>query len=208
MLITGASGAGKSTVRRAVEPALASATVCVELRHVAAVTAPLTLAWRQQATEAAVQFALELQGERRHVLLSGDPVAAAEVVAAPSAPQLEGIAVCLLDLDAEEQAARLAARGDDPALLPHHQAFAEWMRRHADDPRQDLHVLMTGGWDAMRWERLSMPALRCRMETIDTAGRSSDQVAASVLSWCRRVLDGNAPIIHAPRDSVTDPADG
>ena len=52
-------------------------------------------------------------------------MAAAEVVAAPSASALEGLAVCLLDVSPEVQAARLTARGDDPSLLVHHQAFAD-----------------------------------------------------------------------------------
>jgi hypothetical protein len=197
MLVTGASGAGKSTVRQAVAPSLAPATVCIELRDVAAPPARPTLAWRQRAAEAAVRLALDLQARGRHLLLAGDPVAAAEVVAAPSAPELAGIAACLLDVSPGAQAARLDARGDDPALLRHHQAFAEWMRAHAGDPRHNLHVLSTGGWDAMRWDRLSRPDLEWRMETIDTTDRPVDEVAADVVGWCRRAIDGTAPIVRA-----------
>jgi hypothetical protein len=152
----------------------------------------LTLEGRQRATESAVRLALELQTEGRHLLLSGDPVAAGEVVAAPSAARLDGIAACLLDVSAEAQATRLAARGDDPALLRDHQAFARWMRQHARDPNHDLHVLRTGGWDAMRWDRLASPDLRWRVETIDTTDRPAPEVSAEVISWCHRVLDGPA----------------
>jgi hypothetical protein len=55
------------------------------------------LVWRQRATEAVVQQALKLQAQGRHLLLSGDPVAAGEVLATPSAVGLDGVAVCLLD---------------------------------------------------------------------------------------------------------------
>lgn len=47
---------------------------------------------------------------------------------------LEAIAVCLIDVTAEVQAPRLTARGDDPALLMHHRAFADWMRHQARGP--------------------------------------------------------------------------
>jgi hypothetical protein len=104
--------------------------------------------------EIVVQRAVGLQAEGRHLLLAGDPVAAGEVVAAPSADKLDAIAACLLDVNAETQTARLTQRGDDPRLFDDHRAFADWMRGHARDPRHMPHVLTTNGWEAMRWERL------------------------------------------------------
>jgi hypothetical protein len=195
LLITGASGAGKSSVRAAIAPALAPAVECVELRDIVPIPAVPTLAWRQQATEAVVRRALDLQASGRHLLLSGDPVAAAEVVAAPSAPALEGVAVCLLDVSPDVQARRLADRGDDPSLLVHHQAFAEWMRRHASDPMHMPHVLTTGGWDEMRWDRLTRPTFGWSIHRIDTSVMSRQAVAEAVLDWCRRVLAGDEPTL-------------
>jgi hypothetical protein len=98
--------------------------------------------------------AVELQSSGRHLLLAGDPIPAAEVVAAPSAPRLDAIAVCLLDATPEAQAERLATRGDPAELLVHHQAFAEWMRRQASDPLYMTHVVCDAGWEQMRWDRL------------------------------------------------------
>jgi hypothetical protein len=95
----------------------------VELFDIMAVPALPDKAWRQRATEAVVRRALDLQAHRRH-LPSGDPVAAGEVLAALPAVGLDGIAVCLLDVSADAQVARLTHRGDDPSLMPHHQAFA------------------------------------------------------------------------------------
>src|ERR1035441_8712826 len=141
LLVTGASGAGKSTVRRAAARELSPEVECVELYDIVGVPAFPDIAWRQRATEAVVQRALELQAEGRHLLPSGDPVAAGEVLAVPSAVGLDGVAVCLLDVSPDAQAARLTRRGDDPSLLSHHQAFAEWMRSHARDPRHMPHVL-------------------------------------------------------------------
>ena len=133
LLLTGSSGAGKSTVRRLIARELAPDTECVELGHVVSFPPVPTIAWRQAATEAVVQRALALKAEGRHLLLAGDPVAAGEVVAAPSADKLDACAACLLDVDPDVQAARLAQRGDDPRLLADHIAFADWMRGHAKD---------------------------------------------------------------------------
>src|SRR4051812_49599841 len=52
LLITGASGAGKSSVRTAIARELCPVVECVELRDVVAVPGAPTLAWRQRATEA------------------------------------------------------------------------------------------------------------------------------------------------------------
>jgi ABC-type multidrug transport system fused ATPase/permease subunit len=128
LLVTGASGAGKSTARLAVTPVLSPDVECVELHDIIDVPARPTLAWRQQATEVAVQRALALQDEHRHLLLSGDPVAAGEVLAAPSAVYLHGVAACLLDVSPGVQSARLNRRGDAPALMADH---------HAPDARSD-----------------------------------------------------------------------
>lgn len=197
LLVTGASGAGKSTVRCAVAAAMRDEIECVELHHVSSVPSVPDIAWRQRATEAAVRRAVELQSDDRHLLLSGDPVAAGEVLAAPSAANLEGVAVCLLDLTPEAQTARLTRRGDDPALFPHHHAFADWMRGHAGDPRHMPHVLSTNGWEAMRWERWTGIDPGCwDMEVIDTSELSPDEVATKVVTWCRRAVSGHAPVLR------------
>ena len=210
LLVTGASGAGKSTVRRRIAGDLAPQVECVELGDVVEVPRRPTIAWRQQATEAVVRRALALQAHGRHVLLSGDPVAAGEVVAAPSAGQLEAIAVCLLDIGPAAQAARLTERGDDPAQLVHHQAFAAWMRAHARHPGHMLDVLTTGGWEGMRWERLRAidPGEGgWQIHVVDVSGLARDEVAAAVLGWARAALAGTGWSMSGPRDPLGQRAD-
>jgi hypothetical protein len=196
LLITGASGAGKSTVRESVQPELSSTVECVELRHLSAAPPAITRVWRQQTAEVAVRRAVELQASGRHLLLSGDPVPAVEIAAAPSAVELEAFAVCLLDVGPEAQAERLTARGDPPALLPHHQAFAAWMREQAVDPLHMTHVVSDGGWDEMRWERLEPMAADWRVHTVDTTEMTKADVADAVLHWCRSALAGDAPAMR------------
>jgi thymidylate kinase len=199
LLLSGASGAGKSTARRLIAGELGGEVECVELGQVVSVPTVPTLAWRQRATEAVVQRALALHAEGRHLLLAGDPVAAGEVVAAPSAAALDAIGVCLLDVSAEAQAARLRRRGDDPGRLGDHRAFADWMRAHARDPRHMPQVLSTNGWEAMCWERLASidsSSGDWAMHVMDTSNRSKDDVAEQALTWCRRALRGQAPLIR------------
>jgi hypothetical protein len=199
LLVTGASGVGKSTVRTLVEKELAPAVESIELSHVLPLRAAPTRVWRQQAAEEAVRRAIELQPLGRHVLLAGDPVPAAEVVAAPSAPLLDGIAVCLLDASPEAQTARLTARGDDPSVLHHHHAFAEWMRRAASDPLHMPEVITTNSWDQMRWDRLQHVSDTWHVTTIDTSELSRMQVAEAVVAWARSSVAGDVPVIRAPQ---------
>ncbi len=197
LLITGASGVGKSTVRAIVGPKLRPRVECAELLDLTSAPVAMTRVWRQQTAEAAVRRAVELQDLGRHLLLAGDPVPAVEIVAAPSATELDAIAVCLLDASDEAQAERLAARDDDPALLIHHQAFAKWMRQQAVDPLHMTHVVSDGGWEEMRWERLERLAGNWSMHTIDTTHMTKREVGDAVLEWCRRALTNTAPTLHA-----------
>lgn len=199
---------GKSTVREMVAAELSPQVECVELAELVPLPTAVTKVWRQQAAEAAVRRAVELQGSGRHLLLAGDPVPAIEIVAAPRAPQLDALAACLLDADADAQAARLNARGDDPALLPHHQAFAEWMRRQASDPLHMPHVVSEQGWSEMRWERLDGSRADWSMHTIDTSHLSRAEVADAVLQWCRGVIAGGVPALwraNPPRSDGSPP---
>jgi hypothetical protein len=191
LLITGASGAGKSTVRRRVEADFANVLEAAELAALGG-TPQWSLLWRHQAVEKAVQRAVQVQREGRHFLLCGDPVPPGEVYAAPSVDQLEGIAVCLLDVSAEAQTSRLMARGDDPSLLPRHVAFADWMRAHAADPGHRPEVIMRGGWEKMRWNRWLPGGEEQRTwksHIIDTSDLGPEEVAQLASVWIRRVLD-------------------
>lgn len=198
LLITGASGMGKSSVRRLLAAELEPEVACVELGSVVPIPPWPTLAWRQESAEAVVRLALELQAEGRHLLLSGDPVAPGEVVAAPSADQLDAVRACLLDADPEQQEARLRGRGDPPSLLPTHVAFAAWMRGHAADPSHMPEVLTTDAWEAMRWERWTdRPAEDpgWNVTTIDTSLFGVEEVAEATLAWARASLRGETPAL-------------
>ncbi|MGY4651080.1 hypothetical protein [Mycobacterium sp. URHB0021] len=121
LLLSGASGAGKTSVREWISGAVGDGIEAVELRHLGRVPANPDIAWRQRMAERAVARAAELAAQQRHLLLAGDPVAPGEVLA-PSAPSVD-VAVCLLDVTAHPQRDRLRRRGDPEGLLPHHVPF-------------------------------------------------------------------------------------
>lgn len=190
LLVTGASGVGKSTVRRALAPRLRPRVETAEIATLG-VTPEWSLVWRHRMVERLVQQALDAQTQGKHFLICGDPVPPGEVVAAPSASRLGPIAVCLLDATPDVQRERLAARGDDLALLPQHQAFAAWMRGHVADHRHRPDVITGGGWEAMRWERWTDPAvdaLPWRAHVIDTSDLGPDDVVAQVAAWIEAAL--------------------
>jgi len=190
LLITGASGMGKTTVRKMVAAQFADRLESAELAEVAG-PPEWSLRWRHQAVEKAVQRAVQAQRHGKHFLMCGDPVPPAEVYAAPSADQLESIAVCLLDATEDSQRIRLRERGDDPSLIPHHIAFAVWMREHITNPRHRLGVVRQGGWERMQWER-SLAAMDQQelwtSHRIDTTELGPREVAKLVTIWIRQQI--------------------
>jgi hypothetical protein len=61
------------------------------------------------------------------------------------------------------------------------------------------HVLSTGGWEAMRWDRwagLERDNGGWIMEVLDTSTLSPDRVAAGIIDWCGRAVAGEAPALH------------
>src|SRR6478752_10615066 len=182
LLVTGASGMGKTTVRKLVAAQFADRLESAELVEVAG-PPEWSLRWRHQAVEKAVQRAVQAQRRGKHFLLCGDPVPPAELYAVPSADQLERIAVCLLDATEDAQRARLMERGDDPALIPHHIAFAAWMREHIVNPGPRLDVIRQGGWEEMQWDRSLAAMDRQELWTsrrIDTSELDPAEVAKLV----------------------------
>jgi cytidylate kinase len=202
LLISGASGSGKTSVREAIASELDPSVVTVELRHLGAVPDLPTLEWRQRMAEEAVRRAAQLDEQGRHLLLSGDPVAPGEVLAAPSAPTAD-IAICLLDVDEPSQRDRLRRRGDPEELLHRHAAFADWLREHARDPRHMPHVLRTDGWPEMQWSRLTnMPVDRWQISTIDGSNMSRAQANQAALQWVTDAIAGRAPVFRRAATST------
>ncbi|MCO5967325.1 hypothetical protein [Actinoallomurus soli] len=138
--------------------------------------------WRHRMTELWMRRALEYQDCGIDLLLTGQSPLG-EVLAAPSAPLLDGIAVCLVDVADEVRRHRLTARDAgrwDAAAVDAFLGWAAWHRGHALDPRHRPDVIINGSWSGMVWQRWAGWTAgdpRWRHHVLDTTGRS---VAASV----------------------------
>ena len=182
LLITGASGVGKSTTRFAIANELDDVE-SIELWHLGPIPAIPTVAWRQELVEQVVQRAIALDTEGRHLLFAGDPVAAGEALAAPSSDRVD-IAVCLLHANEEAQTTRLRAAGHSDGLLFNNLGYANWMRHHATDPSFVHEALTNNSWPAMRcerWSGLENGDPRWAMTVIDTSNLAKEEVAAWAL---------------------------
>lgn len=198
LIVSGASGVGKTTARMNAAPLLRPQFEPVELGSFGPVPATPTVAWRQKTVERIAQHAIELDADDRHVLLAGDPIPAGEALAVPSADRVD-IAVCLLDLSEAEQNARLDARRDPPEMRHLHLAFAAWMRRHAVDPTHVTEAVTNDSWDRMHWDRWIGADVsdRWAMTIIDGSGLSPEKTGAAIAQWAHAATSGRAPVFRA-----------
>jgi len=146
-------------------------------------------AWRHRADEKWVRRALDYEVEGTDLLLAGQ-TPFGELLATPSAPRLEAISACLLDCDDETRLARVRARGPEwiartAGDLDDYLRWAEWMRRHARDPRWRTDVIRHEtteeemAWS--RWSEWDADDRRWRVHVIDTSALSVDEVAEKLV---------------------------
>jgi hypothetical protein len=58
-------------------------------------------------------------------------------------------------------------------------------------------VLRTGGWDGMRWDRLTeIPRRHWRISVIDGSALTPADASRVVLQWIRDVIAGRAPVFR------------
>ncbi|WP_143234894.1 hypothetical protein [Paractinoplanes atraurantiacus] len=144
--------------------------------------------WRQRATEEWVRRVLQWQQEGLDVILTGQSPLG-EVLACPSATEVDGIAACLVDVDDAVRWQRLEDRDPGKWSEDAKRAFirwARWMRGHAADPRHMPEAITRGGHGTMRWERWRGWARGDRrwvVRVVDTTGRTAGQTAADLTRW-------------------------
>ena len=184
-LIFGSSCAGKTTLLGALRARHAE----LEIHDFDEIGVPAgaDLAWRHRANEQWVRRALEAGGD--FVLAGQTPLG--ELLAAPSATQLDAISACLLDCDDTERLARMRSRGDDWAArysdnLDDFVHWGDWMRGHARDPRFRPFVIQERCDPSMQWERWSewrANEQRWHVRIVDTTRVSVDEVVDELERW-------------------------
>lgn len=151
--LTGSSCSGKTTLAYAVADRLRK--IAVQDFDEPGVPEGADRHWRHRMTEMFVRRALEYQDRGIDLLLTGQSPLG-EVLAVPSAPRLDGIAVCLVDVADGVRRARLAERDPgrwDTQAIDAFIGWAAWHREHALDPRHRPHVIVQDGWPEMVWHR-------------------------------------------------------
>ena len=185
--LTGSSGAGKTTLAFALPDRLEGVAVH-DFDELGVPDPPIPPHWRNRMTEVWVCRALEYQDRGMDLLLTGNSPLG-EVLAAPSAPSLNGIAVCLIDVADQDRRDRLAARDGgrwDQAATDAFCGWAAWHRGHAHDPRFRPDVIIDGSWPEMAWDRWTTWTAedpRWRTRLIDTTGQSLATSVFQVERW-------------------------
>ncbi|MFG1609345.1 hypothetical protein [Actinoplanes sp. NPDC049265] len=146
------------------------------------------LVWRQRSLESWLRRVLSYQAEGVDVLLLGQsPIG--EVLAAPSAPLLDGLAACVLDVSDAERLHRLDRRDPgkwSPAQRAAFVHWGRWHRGHAADPRHHPEVLTSGAWPRMAWDRWDYYEAAWPVPIIDTTGRTVDETSGALRDWIGR----------------------
>jgi hypothetical protein len=202
-LVSGSSGAGKSTLVRRLPNRVANLAVH-ELGEIA--TTPWEGAgpwWRRDLTERWLDRAHEYEREGVDMVLTEGVLG--ELLAAPSATRLEGIAASLLDCHYREQLRRIRARerSDDfpPKQLWDFVSWAAWLRWHADDPRIWTGPIRGDGdtsWAWERWEGWEAGDPRWSTFVLDTTAEDVEGSTRRLVRWIdeQRGLrgDGRLPL--------------
>lgn len=181
--VCGAGGAGKSACLKELRE-LVPGVVWLEFDDIGVPESP-DKRWRQRSMESWVRRALHYQSEGRDVGLCGQG-AFGELLAAPSAAQLDGISGLLLDAADVERVDRLQRRGTPEAASQEMLNWAAWHRLHAVDPQWRQDVIMTDAEPGMRWERWRnwrRGDARWRVTTLDTTGSGIRAVVQRIAKW-------------------------
>jgi hypothetical protein len=194
-VLIGASGSGKTTLRHALEGrtelGLADVDERVDDRPY---PQRLDKQWRAEQTEGWLKVALDHQRDGRDFILFGGVFG--ELLACPSAIELDGIAGALLDCEDAERVRRVRERGPtDNEDLWHHVIWSAWLRLHRVDPQWLPHVI-TGndphGGDAApwlewhRWSQWRAGDPRWSFESISTSELPLDETCTWVLDWAAK----------------------
>lgn len=136
LVLGGSSGAGKSAIRRYLvgegNKLIADLSLVTHDLDENGVPPNADSTWRQRTGEKWIRRAVEYQQDGRDLLLSAN-LPLGEILAAPSAPHVDAIAVCLIDCRDTVRVGRLRARGHvsyTEQRIWDFVLFAAWQRLH------------------------------------------------------------------------------
>jgi hypothetical protein len=117
-----------------------------------------------------------------------------EMLAAPSAIEIDGIAGCLIDCNDSVRIHRLRQRGVGLATQAQLN-WAAWHRAHSLDPQWDRTPLAMNdamGYQWQRWGQWTAGDTRWQFETVDSSSKTPEEVCAWLVEWADRQLQMNS----------------
>ena len=186
--IGGASGSGKTAVMPHLKELLGDDIAVYDFDDIG-VPEGADKKWRQESTEKWLQ---KLLSEGKDVCLLGQ-IVLGEILACPSARQIDKINFCLLDVSDFERIRRLKKRntyGADQNMLN----WAAWLRMHPRDPEWTPHVIQEDAANIMDFSRLS--ALKsyeevANVKILDTTDLALNEVAGQLADWVNHTKNTN-----------------
>jgi gluconate kinase len=178
--VAGASGSGKTAIISDLKKILGDAVSVYDFDDIG-VPENADKKWRQESTEKWLQ---KLLSEGKDACLLGQ-IVLGEILACPSAKQIDRVNFCFLDVSDFERIQRLKKRntyGIDQNMLN----WSAWLRMHNRDPQWMQHVLKEDCWhglDFSAWVLLANWDEKANVKDIDTTGMAINQVAKSVAEW-------------------------
>lgn len=178
--IAGASGSGKTTIIPHLKKILAKDVAVYDFDDIG-VPDGADKKWRQESTE---KWLKKLLSEDKDACLLGQ-IVLGEILACPSAKQIDKINFCLLDVEDFERIERLKERntyGADQNMLN----WSAWLRTHQQNPQWMQDVVKKDCWDNLdfsAWDQLISWDSKACVKEMDTTNLTPDQVAQSIAHW-------------------------
>jgi ribosomal protein S18 acetylase RimI-like enzyme len=200
--IGGASGSGKTAVMPNLKELLGDNIAVYDFDDIGVPDAA-DKKWRQESTEKWLQ---KLLNDNKDACLLGQ-IVLGEILACPTAKQLEKLNFCLLDVSDFERVQRLKKRntyGLDQNMLN----WSSWLRMHHQDPQWMQHVLFDDCWpglDFSVWDQLVDWNNKAFVKAIDTTKLTINQVAPSIAHWIKQKNKKTAELIpNTPYKIIVD----
>lgn len=190
--VAGASGSGKTAIMPALQKILGDAIAVYDFDDIG-VPDGADKKWRQESTEKWLQ---KLLTDGKDACLLGQ-IVLGEILACPSAKQIDKINFCLLDVSDFERIQRLKKRntyGADQNMLN----WSSWLRMHHQDPQWMKHVLTEDCWQGLDfsvWCQLVTWNSRAFVKFLDTTRLTINQVTESIAHWINQKNDQIAELI-------------
>jgi hypothetical protein len=186
-ILSGSSGSGKTTLAREVMARVEE----IDVREIGELAdEPWNrdhsgLWWRRDLTERWIQRALERDEDGVDLFLT--EAVLGEVLAAPSAVELSGIAACLVHCSKEERIRRIRARDLDAEVeLQHYLNWSEWLNGHCADPqfwREPILSDRDTTWHWSRWQGWRAGDPRWSVLRNDTTTEPVEASVTRLIGW-------------------------